>query len=598
MEEIRDLLARLNELTNEELETAIQRVRDLATELAAGEIDSETADQLTELADALDQFTARQDALQAEQTEREERAQAALARINGTAGGEDGEGGEEQPPAEGQPEEQPAAAATPPVAASSRPPLPTPGQMRSRNGAPPPPPAAPPPLRATTVIVAAADLGSGISSGQAFDTLTDELAEAFDRRRQAIMRASTGHPQARNRALDSPGENVPVLTLRTTYPEERRLTDDAQLNRQRIREATSPRAMVAGAQIVQAANPRAVVAAGGLCAPVETLYDIDILGSTSRPVRDALVGFNTTRGGLTYRQQPVFQDSEGATSVWTLADDATIGDPDVADAGPKPCLDVWCPDMDTAYIEAVPFCQTFHNITARFDPESTAANLQAGRIAQARFAENRLMGKIAQASKTLTSPATVSGSRDWLVMTDHVIAYWRNRHRLEDAVPARMIGPRWARDLIRADFCRGLASVEEGFEAMALADAMIAGWFATRGVNIAWHIDGRAAVAGAAGVVGMPDQFYADVPEGSPVPGFPNSAEWFIFQEGDLLFLDGGTIDLGIVRDSTLNATNEYRQFAETFEGLAKRGVEPLRIVADAQPTGAVVGMVAPALAD
>jgi hypothetical protein len=44
------------------------------------------------------------------------------------------------------------------------------------------------------------------------------------------------------------------------------------------------------------------------------------------------------------------------------------------------------------------------------------------------------------------------------------------------------------------------------------------------------------------------------------------------------LFLDGGTLDLGLVRDSTLNSTNDYKIFLETFEGVAKVGVESLRV--------------------
>jgi len=32
---------------------------------------------------------------------------------------------------------------------------------------------------------------------------------------------------------------------------------------------------------------------------------------------------------------------------------------------------------------------------------------------------------------------------------------------------------------------------------------------------------------------------------------------------------DGGTLDLGIIRDSVLNATNDFMIFGETFEGVA-----------------------------
>lgn len=598
MDPIRELLQRLAELTLEEVQEGITLIRARAGELADGD-PSETADELTELADALDQFRERETALETEEEQRAERARTALARINGEEDGEDGDGddgdgedGEDgQDGEDGDNEGAEGEQHREPVVASGRggggtgTSVPRPGEVsrrqqragsrRRQEG--------PQPLRARSVVVAAADLGSGIASGQAFDSI-DPLVEAFDRRRRAVSGTKGGN-----------GENVPVLSIQTTYPEERILTDDAALNRERIRAASSTRAIVAAGDMMRTRG--AVVAAGGLCAPVETLYDIEVLGSTARPVRDALLGFQTSRGGIQFRRPPVFQDSEpeGGFRVWTLADDEAQNDPDVADPDPKPCLPVWCPDMDTAYIEAIPLCLTFSNITARFDPEATAANIRATQIAHARFLENRLMTRIANGSKTLTQAAAVSAARDLLVMCDKTIAYFRNRHRLEDAVPLRMVLPRWARDMIRADLTRGMVG---DLEALAVADADIVAWFARRNVNITWHIDGRGATVAGAGEVAMPDQFYADAADNGVLPGFPDAVESLIWQEGDWTYLNGGNLDLGVVRDSTLNAQNQYKTFAEQFEGLASRGVEPLRVVAGTQPTGASVGTVAPALAD
>ena len=48
--------------------------------------------------------------------------------------------------------------------------------------------------------------------------------------------------------------------------------------------------------------------------------------------------------------------------------------------------------------------------------------------------------------------------------------------------------------------------------------------------------------------------------------------EWAIFPEGEFLHLDAGTLDLGIVRDSTLNSTNDFQIFGENFENVARIG--------------------------
>jgi UDP-N-acetylenolpyruvoylglucosamine reductase len=55
-------------------------------------------------------------------------------------------------------------------------------------------------------------------------------------------------------------------------------------------------------------------------------------------------------------------------------------------------------------------------------------------------------------------------------------------------------------------------------------------------------------------------------------PIFPTEVLWRIFVEGSVQKLDGGRLDLGVVRDSTLDATNDYETFVEVFLGIANRG--------------------------
>ena len=64
---------------------------------------------------------------------------------------------------------------------------------------------------------------------------------------------------------------------------------------------------------------------------------------------------------------------------------------------------------------------------------------------------------------------------------------------------------------------------------------------------------------------------------------------WYLFAEGTFLFLDGGTHDIGIVRDSTLVGTNDYIQFTENFEAVAMVGVESYKVTSTFTGTGAPV---------
>ena len=65
---------------------------------------------------------------------------------------------------------------------------------------------------------------------------------------------------------------------------------------------------------------------------------------------------------------------------------------------------------------------------------------------------------------------------------------------------------------------------------------------------------------------------YQIATDGANLPDFPDNYEIPFYPEGSAVFLDGGRLDLGIVRDSTLNDTNDYELFVETFEGLAWLG--------------------------
>jgi hypothetical protein len=251
---------------------------------------------------------------------------------------------------------------------------------------------------------------------------------------------------------------------------------------------------------------------------------------------------------------------------------------------------VLCPDEAEAYVEAITLCLKFRNVSARFDPEGTAANIAAAQIAHARVAENRLLAQIGALSTTVTGGEVLGALRDVLTFLDQLLAQYRSFYRLDDAIALRCVLPAWVRNLLRADLTRGMA---DELEAVAVADARIAGWFQTRGVNVTWHLDGLPARAAAAGVIptgGIPAQAYGAFTPAGAVAAFPTTIEANLWVEGDMLHLDGGTLDLGVVRDSTLNTRNEYKTFSESWEGVAHRGVEAIRGVVTTRPLGMVSG--------
>ena len=51
-----------------------------------------------------------------------------------------------------------------------------------------------------------------------------------------------------------------------------------------------------------------------------------------------------------------------------------------------------------------------------------------------------------------------------------------------------------------------------------------------------------------------------------------------MFAEGTWLVLDGGTLDLGVIRDSTHVANNTYCEFTESFYNVARVGGESVHV--------------------
>jgi len=404
--------------------------------------------------------------------------------------------------------------------------------------------------RKVATIVAAADV-RGLTAGSVIPT-KKALAEAILDRRKAMSRTSGGD-----------GEQALVASFKTDdfYGEERTLDSaDATANASKIE------AVIASLKASATAG-EALVAAGGLYGPVDTSFDIYELGETvGRPVKDSLPSFKADRGGLRFIEPPVLTDLDGAVSIWTIEDDeAAVNNDGSSTDKTKPCIRVKAGETTEVFLEAVPLCLTFGNMGARAFPELVERHINLAMVWHSRFAEQHLLNKIAAGSTKVTAVHQLGAARDILVQIDQVTAALRNRHRLDPEAPLRAIFPHWFKNALRADLVKQIPG--DGLDStLSLAEATITALFAERNISVTWSLDGEDAT-----------QYFAAQADGAMVD-FPSDVVWYVFPEGTWLFLEGGTLDLGIVRDSTLNATNDYKLFVEDFENVAKVGVESLRI--------------------
>ncbi len=390
---------------------------------------------------------------------------------------------------------------------------------------------------APVVITAGADI-PGYTAGAEMSNSTD-IAEAMVSRLHGLRRVKGGD-----------GEQHIVASLTTKYPESRVLTQDTESNI---------------AKIKAVASPEALIASGGHSTPFEVKYDIFGFGTTDRAIRDSLPRFAADRGGIRYILPPVLSDYGDAVGVWTNATDTSPGT-DV-----KASLTITAATETTVATDAVTLQLQFGNLMTRAYPELVARHNELALIQHAREAEQYIAGKISDASTAITSTSLIGVARDFLVQVGRAATAYRSRHRLDPAQQLKVIAPSWIKDAMRADLVLSMP----GDSTLNVADAEIEGYLAARGVSITFSLDLN--VFGAQSTGAMLE--------------FPDTFTWYMFAEGTFLFLDGGTLDLGIIRDSTLVGTNDYKMFVETFEGIAKVGIESIKVTSTISVNGVAAAL-------
>jgi chemotaxis protein histidine kinase CheA len=390
---------------------------------------------------------------------------------------------------------------------------------------------------ATVAITAGADI-PGYTAGSTINNMS-EVAEAMSKRLHALRRVNGGD-----------GEQHIVASITTQYPEERTLSTDAEANWKKIQNVV---------------GPEALVAAGGHQAPFEVKYDIFGIGTTARPVRDCLPRFQADRGGIRYIVPPVLSSYANAVGIWTAANDSA----ETPDPAAKLSLTVTAASETTVATDAVTLQLQFGNLLTRAYPELIARHNELGLIQHAREAEGQILTRLTALSTAVTSASIIGVARDFLVQVGRAASAYRGRHRLEADAPLRVIAPYWIKDAMAADLV--LAAPGDN---MLNAYGEIDGYLAARGVNMCYHLEEPTGSQGA-----------------GAMNEFGDTLTWYMFAEGTFLFLDGGTLDLGIIRDSTLVGTNDYKMFVETFEGVAKVGVESIKVASTIAVNGTAAAL-------
>lgn len=394
------------------------------------------------------------------------------------------------------------------------------------------------------VLVASGE-GLGYAVNQGIDWL--QAGEALDKRLSTYNATAYTNAARMGRPMREQGS---LVSIRRPIPDNLTIKSNDQAHVDSVLDfATSEKNLPQGN----------LVASGGWCAPSETLYDLIEMES-----RDGLISLpeiGITRGGVQFTKGPsfseIFQDIEGFH--FTEADDVAgryaRDEEGNAIVGAKPCYKVDCPDFEEHRLDVEGLCITAGLLASRGYPEYLARILRGALVAHEHRLNGRILGQMEDGSTEVTMPSVQAGAAAPILTSIELqVEHYKYTHRLARGTTLEAVFPFWVRGAIRADLAR-----RQGTDLLAVTDAQITSWFASRGVS-AQFVYNWQAIDGTA-----PGSFTA----------YPNELKFQLYTAGTWIRGAAPLITLDTLYDSSLTQTNDYTAlFTEEGYFVAKRGLD------------------------
>lgn len=373
------------------------------------------------------------------------------------------------------------------------------------------------------LVITAAAPRYGLPTGARFDTL-DTLVDAFQNHSKAQV-VTAGVPQ--------------FLTVGTVQNDFEHVIDG---------QSTSLRDFEYMAKQLRSEDKaEALVAGGGWCSPSEIRYDFFNIACEDGMVD--LPTFGVKRGGINHPVSPsladVFTGSfTNATNpwLWTEADDIAAVTGTVPS---KPCVRVTCPSFTEVRLECYGICLTAGNLTDSAYPEATRNHLSLLMSAHYHAMNQRYIQRmVALSTAAIVMPSGTGGGSLAADLPDAVALAAndvRTRFGLCEDDVLEVVLPRWAKDAIRGDLSR--RNGDQNY--LTMSDADINALFTVRRTRVQWVADWQVRGAGFPGTA-------------TALTAWPVTVDFLIFPAGTFVRGNGMSLDLGVVRDSVLNADNDH----------------------------------------
>ena len=389
------------------------------------------------------------------------------------------------------------------------------------------------------------------------DATFEDLAVALDRRLQGF---NSGAYAAAARAGRAMSERHSLAVVRKAFDE-----------RATVGSPESAEAAMAFAVNEKNLPGGSLVAAGGWCAPSETVYDL--LEDESRDGLISLPEINVTRGGIKFTKGPKFADLYAAPSFNFTEEEAKAGkyaptsatDP-TNKVGAKPVYNVPCTDFEEVRLSAAGIHIQAGLLQQRGYPELVARTIRGALVAHEHKMSERIIASMETQSTAVSMDAgQIGAAAPILTAIELQVEHYRYAQRLSRSTTLEAVFPYWVHGAIRTDLAR-----RQGVDLMDVPDSRIDAWFRSRGVNAQFVYDWQ-------GITGDASAFKV----------WPGSIKFLLYSAGTFVKGSQDVITLDTVYDSVLLGQNDYTAlFTEEGYLVAKRGHDARVVTVPLNPNG------------
>lgn len=377
-----------------------------------------------------------------------------------------------------------------------------------------------------------------------------ELAESID----AVKK---GHRPRGDTRISGGYANLPLFALERDVP----LIEDSHQLVQEIERATDISLMRAPTFDAQGS----LTAAGGWCAPSETLYDFCEVPLATDLI--ALPEITIRRGGVRWPVEP------DLTAIFESFE-FFFTEPELEALPPvvKECVEIPCPDeFEEIRLNAVGYCVEAGILQTQGWPELIDWFMRSLTQEHFRALSRRTILDMVAGSTPVTIPDTsqIAAGSSVLNSIELMAINLRLNKGYARNAPIEGVAPNWLHAVIRADLAN-----QQGVDTKSVTDAQINGWFAARNISFQFVADWQTRGVGQPGNLGTLE--------------WPGTVRVLLYPAGTWFRALTNVIEFGVQYPRELLQINRYsRFFTEDAYAVAKRCDESLVVTIPICPNGA-----------